>query len=527
MTIQFLNVSPAFGTAIQPGQALQFSVRTEVANPFTEVLVAVEFEAIQGMRELVFAGDPATVSGSTALPRYAASFATDLTDPGFQTVQYTVNVNGNWPASPRLYVYAANTIADTIDVVAPQGDWLLERVSPVSPFQPLPPNPPLVGSVVQCFAEAFDQDHFLDTLQNSYPEDYFESIKAGKDGGFELFQAAAKVAERVSLAIARLECCGFIFTALGGLKSTGQVEFFRDSAADGPITIEPGTVLRGDGGRDFLTTTVVEFDGVELGPKVAAIEAIATGYQYNLPGQITTAGDEVLEGSINTILKVVTDPTIPAAIDRNMQVRQPAPTVDGRSACLDALGEDLDIPRLADETDAEYRVRILEVPDTVSPNAICRGVDKILSVFGAECCLREIGAPLFPGFYYDAGSSSDSPQDPATNFAYDFDFTVRPQDRFKLLMSHLESRAFFLLGVPTITRISYGMFYDGDSADPFPLQNAYDTEPTDAFQNPNDVAYDGEAILDALVYQSIYDVTNRKRAGGVGFDLYIEDIGCV
>ncbi len=159
----------------------------------------------------------------------------------------------------------------------------------------------------------------------------------------------------------------------------------------------------------------------------------------------------------------------------------------------------------------------------MSPNAIQRGVDALLSEFGATGCLREVGTTLLPGLFYDAGSSQDSPQVPANNYAYDMDFDLRPEDRFKLFMSTLEFRGFFLVGVPRIEESNnFGLVYDGTTVDTFTLRNAYDTIAVDA---PN-AAYDGEAILSAALYKSISDTVADRHGGGVGFDLYLEERGC-
>jgi len=80
-----------------------------------------------------------------------------------------------------------------------------------------------------------------------------------------------------------------------------------------------------------------------------------------------------------------------------------------------------------------------------------------------------------------------------------------------------------MIGVPPIPDLAdFGMAYDGATSDAFPQQNAYDTT---SLTQPN-VAYDGFSTLNSSIYQAIFDMINEKRAAGVGFELYLETIGC-
>jgi hypothetical protein len=65
------------------------------------------------------------------------------------------------------------------------------------------------------------------------------------------------------------------------------------------------------------------------------------------------------------------------------------------------------------------------------------------------------------------------------------DQALRPQDTWKVLLSYQEFRAFFLVGVPLLPAGS-------------------------------------EETL-----QAIYNEVDRIRGGGVGFEMVIEDLGCI
>lgn len=90
----------------------------------------------------------------------------------------------------------------------------------------------------------------------------------------------------------------------------------------------------------------------------------------------------------------------------------------GRSAMLDELGDERALNRSPGETDAEYRARIREVPDVVSPNAIRRALNRLLGA--TPYCFREVGSELLPGFFYDGDRSAPSATPHgAQNDAYD------------------------------------------------------------------------------------------------------------
>jgi hypothetical protein len=85
--------------------------------------------------------------------------------------------------------------------------------------------------------------------------------------------------------------------------------------------------------------------------------------------------------------------------------------------------------------------------------------------------------------------------------------------RWRTYFDYEQFRAFFLVGLPRLDIGDYGFAYDGG------MHNAYDAAPFDDF-------YDGAPLGAASVYRSVFQAIDTTRAGGVGFQLYIEDIGC-
>ena len=404
--------------------------------------------------------------------------------------------------------------------------WTLTGPVVVSPFSPPPSLPPIIGSLVSCDATTYSQDTLLSVAEKAYPAGYFLALKDNPRAGYELFQCAAKVMERISIAIARRYCCSFVMFAAGGTKASGEVEFYRTDAGAGALTVRAGSVVRTGNRKQFVTTEDAEFGGADLGPHTVAVTAITEGFEWNVAGRVVTDSGISLEGDIFDIEKGnvtdIADPNIPL-MDLEMRVRNLSATGGGADKCLDALGQDLNMPRAFGESDDAYRLRIQTTPNTVSPAAIKDGANDVLNAYGKEVCLREVGTPLLPGIFYDGGGSTDSPQVPANNYAYDMDFAQRPEDRFKLFLSTLDFRGFFLLGVPKFVESNFpGLIYDTVSGDSYPIQNAYDTTAADALF----AAYDGVEILSAGIYKAISDATDQRRAAGVGFDLYFEEIGC-
>lgn len=357
----------------------------------------------------------------------------------------------------------------------------------------------------------------LRVAEKSYPSDYVNGLKSTPNGGYELFAASAAVGERISLAIARLEAGRFKLYALGGQKATGTAQLYRPLGTMAPaINIMPGSIVGTADGRYFVTLAQVSFGNSDPGPYDVPIEAIAVGYEFNVDGQFTAGDGEVIEGQIKVVVQLVTD--VPQ-IDGSVAVRNVIPTSGGRAAWLDGLGGQFKIPRLPNEQDDQYRLRIAEIGDVVSPDAIMRGVNKILGQYGATGTLYEIGIPPFMGSFDDAGSSADSPQNPDCNFADDFDFSLQPLDRFKLDMSYLESRAFFLVEVPRLHNGEFGSFDDaGSSADSpqHPESNFADDETGIEFGFD-----DGSESGNAEIYGPIWQVIFDKHGGGVGFDLVL------
>lgn len=250
-----------------------------------------------------------------------------------------------------------------------------------------------------------------------------------------------------------------------------------------------GRFLHATADRLVLERAVGTFTGAGTTLTGSASAAVATAE----PTGLDSDGGVVAEVGTAAwrVLDWVSDLGFTAANEEN-------PT-GGRLGTLDELGAERGLPRASGEGDDLYRERIATLADVVSPNAVRRAGNRVLAPIGESACLREVGSTLLPGHYLDRDF-------------YDYNWVARPQDRFRFLLSYLEFRAFFMVGVPRLNLGEFGLSYD---AGPY---IAYDATLANFF--------DGLPSASAALFRSVWQAIDKIRAGGVGFDLYVETVGC-
>jgi hypothetical protein len=179
----------------------------------------------------------------------------------------------------------------------------------------------------------------------------------------------AKVGERLSLAAGRAECQFYSTLAHGGFKSHGEVEFYRLSDANGAFTLLTGSVVRtSKTNREFVLLEDIAFDATDLF-KLGMVEARQADFQFDVKGIVVDANGNELEGEIDELILPLMEPSFAEPL---LNVRQTYDVDRGQPASLDQLGLDRSISRAALETDDEYRIRIRNLPDTISPAALRR-----------------------------------------------------------------------------------------------------------------------------------------------------------
>ena len=201
--------------------------------------------------------------------------------------------------------------------------------------------------------------------------------------------------------------------------------------------------------------------------------------------------------------------------DVGFSVEQPDALDGGQTGYLDAIGFDRNTPRQTGEGDEQYRDRLCNLSDVISPAAIIRICESIMSPLGLGCILKETRCiepnPTDPRFGCISGFIFDSVTDahyankaPAILNAYDLDNDFA-QDRGFVWLDLLESVRFFLLCVGQGNEGEFGFGYDDSGTNP------YDA---DVFN-----FYDGSALGYSQAVGQLWQAINASRAAGVAFEI--------
>lgn len=280
----------------------------------------------------------------------------------------------------------------------------------------------------------------------------------------------------------------------GGEAILARTGVFRVSAVTGTFALNEEIEQASTGAKAKFLTLQNGVMVLESTDSLFAIGLVVTGAES---GAIATIDFVVQPSSLTAETTTAAWRVLDWEVDLGVTVTNAASPSGGRAAMLDELGAGRRIPRSPGESDDDYRVRAATLPDVVSPNAIRRAGNRVLAPFGAKVCLREAGEPEFPGFGFDLD-------------AFDYDFDQQPSLQFNLLVDYAEFRAFFLVGVPPLNLGEFGLAYDVGAT------NAYDVSPHLAF-------YDGIPLTAAVLLRNIYQDIDKRRGGGVGFDLVVDE----
>lgn len=197
----------------------------------------------------------------------------------------------------------------------------------------------------------------------------------------------------------------------------------------------------------------------------------------------------VVDGPALVFPDVTTQVEVEEFADLSLTVSQPTETTGGRHGWLDAIGRDRGTGRAPGETDEDYRRRLVDLPDVVSPAAILRILARILTPLGIGYALMET-------------------RDPATLIGMIWDFHAFDYGTIVDGVVFAPATRFFLVRVGLGTEGEFGMAYDS----PYP-SNAYDA-PGDALN-----FYDGYPAGYVALIEALYQSIERARAAGVGWAL--------
>lgn len=373
-----------------------------------------------------------------------------------------------------------------------------------------------------CLPSYFTEDDLLGLMSRLLPDSYLDQMRSGAGPGYEVLQAHAAMFSRASLGIGRTECGLFYSTAQGGTLAEVLVEFYRQSAGAGAVTVLAGTIVRtSNGGRQFRTIEDATFGALDLGPIAVTAQAVAYGYEWNVVGQVITAAGEVIPGEIDLVEFPLQTPPYG---DPSILVRQIQDADGGHPAMLDALGADRGVPRQAGETSDQYSVRLRALPDVVTPDAIMRLLARYLGQRGVSYTATETWdlayqtcwdapAETFPGSTYDPNL-----------FAYD-DNETRP-GLFGRWLGIEDMRGAFFVVVPDLPAFEdVGMAFDDIAIEIADHATTFGVRAHNAFDVPIDMAgitqggYDGFDLPKQAFYAQLWDLLQEAKGAGIVADV--------
>lgn len=286
-----------------------------------------------------------------------------------------------------------------------------------------------------------DQDYFLRLLESRMPRAYIAALKEGDGDGYALLQVIAKVAERVSIAIGRLERDSLLASSYLGIKSVGSILAWRTDVT-GAVTLLAGTtVVSTQTGRRYKMLASMALSNGEMSNWYAQyVIAEAPGYEWDSKAGFYGKSGDFIDGCIDAFETVLTSPATDPSI---WMLSHLDDTTGGRAPSMETHGVDLGAPARETSTDAlAYYQQVVGAEDTVSYLAIYRGLLPLLMPYGYAPIIHEGGGASMRGLFLDAGTHSDT--DPDLCYALDMDAT----DGWKVLLSYEESRGFLLIEVP-------------------------------------------------------------------------------
>lgn len=195
--------------------------------------------------------------------------------------------------------------------------------------------------------------------------------------------------------------------------------------------------------------------------------------------------------------------------DLGVSVTQPNPAIGGCVDTLAAVGAERKVERNTNETDADFADRLVQLPDTVSPNAMERILKRRLTPFGISFCLHETGdVDGLMGFTWDL-----HPWDIGSPCACSSTEPVGSElvgDGI-VWMSNGTATRFFIVCVSLVNLGDVSFAWDSsDTLGDYPA--AWDL-----------MVWDGADPIFNNAVARAYDEINAARMAGVGFTIVLDD----
>lgn len=390
---------------------------------------------------------------------------------------------------------------------------------------PAPGDPAWAGGDAAPDSDAryWTAQHFLDMFDRLFPSSWLDSLKS-PGPGYEALQALALAMERASLAVGRAELQQFIMLATTGARARVSVQFQRNSALAGALTVKAGTVVRASkNGQRFATEQDADFGAAALATDPVRAVAEAPGYAWNVKGPVTI-GATTIAGEIDAIDLPLQDPPF---ADSTVFVRQVADASGGLPAALEQLASERGLDRYPEEAQSAFRARVRAMVDTVSPDAVARLLAAMLDPLGQHHAYVETWQASYQTCW-DAPAETIAMPDGQTFsgnlFTYD---DPRPATPFRnRWLDEEEYRGCFIAVLPALPHVfDFGMAYDDvDSDDAAAHRSALGRRGYCAYDIPRSVAgapvellgfYDGRDVGADAVYAGAWRALQRIKAGGV------------
>lgn len=278
----------------------------------------------------------------------------------------------------------------------------------------------------------------------------------------------------------------------GNLPAGTFVRMADEGRADVACTVSAGNKLTDTGDPDvFWEGLVGRYVRVTTGTDLGEVRRVLSYGQVQSGSALL--GSIVVEGAALTPGVIRVD--VLEWSDFGLSIEQPEAFTTGRHGTLDAIGRERQMGRAFGEGDPDYRYRLSDLPDTISPAAIERTVARILTPYGIPYRILETREGI-PGFILDhspldVGSLCD-PLDPWFG---------------SLLLTENASKRFFVVLVGVNRNLgAYGLPLDAMNAG----INAYDSA-----SQPGD----GGPVIYNRLMQTLYDEIQSKKGFGVAWKL--------
>lgn len=362
----------------------------------------------------------------------------------------------------------------------------------------------------------YTKDQLLELLRRNVDADgWLDQVMADPDGAAAVGALLAEF-EREAQAVERLEALGLAETAPGGSPGSCTLTATREaSGTAGTIPAGfPFVDARGVRARVASDTPVAA--GALSVPILLFTERRTelVNAEEDYGWRVAPDADPALDEDILTVLMAPAGN--PNLLDTSFQEFSATPVHDGASDWLALHGRERGAPRQPGESTGDYRSRVRNIPDAVSPIAVADGVQaaapvlgigaaRLLEPFGdgaTQALKDDHGLGEFSGLYLTGAFTPSISSSPKRDFLDDAGSGYE-------LLSNREARAYLRAHVAQPRNPDgLGMFLGGSYLDD-PIFGFMDTG-----SHP--------AVVAALM--AMWAEVDRKAAAGVLHDVYVDTL---